>query len=60
MKVNDFTTPTYLYKAGTVALQIGKNADALKYFKRIKDEFTSSTEASNIDVFIGRAEAVLN
>jgi len=60
MKANDFTTPTFLYKAGIVALQIGKNADALKYFKRIKDEFSSSTEASNIDVFIGRAEAVLN
>jgi tetratricopeptide (TPR) repeat protein len=60
MKTNNFTTPTYLYKAGTIALQLGKNAEALKYFKRIKDEFPSSTEAANIDVFIGRAEAASN
>lgn len=60
MKSNNFTTPTYLYKAGTIALQLGKNADALKYFKRIKSEFSSSTEATNIDVFIGRAEAASN
>jgi len=60
MKSNEFTTPTYLYKAGTVALKLGKNADALKYFKRIKDDFPSSTEATNIDVFIGRAEAASN
>jgi hypothetical protein len=43
-----------------VALKLGKNADALKYFKRIKDDFPSSTEATNIDVFIGRAEAASN
>jgi tetratricopeptide (TPR) repeat protein len=60
MKSNSFTTPTYLYKAGTIALQLGKNADALKYFKRIKDEFSDSTEAANIEVFIGRAEAATN
>jgi len=60
MKSNSFTTPTYLYKAGTIAMQLGKNGDALKYFKRIKDEFSTSTEAANIDVFIGRAEAASN
>lgn len=60
LKANDFTTPTYLYKAGTVALQLGKNGDALNYFKRIKEEFSTSTEAANIDVFIGRAEAASN
>jgi tetratricopeptide (TPR) repeat protein len=60
IKSNNFTTPTYLYKAGTIALQLGKNSNALKYFKRIKDEFSSSTEVANIDVFIGRAEAASN
>ncbi len=60
MKTNDFTTPMYLYKAGNVALQLGQNDKALKYFQRIKDEFPSSTEASNIDVFIGRAEAAID
>ena len=57
---NDFTTPMYLYKAGNVALDLGKNAEALKYFNRIKDEFASSTEAANIDAFIGKAQAASN
>jgi hypothetical protein len=49
----------YLFKAGSIALQIGDHTKALKYFKRIKDEFSTSTEATNIDVFIGKAEASL-
>lgn len=57
MKSNNYTTPVYLYKAGTVALKLGKNDKALAYFTRIKEEFASSTEATNIDVFIGKAEA---
>jgi tetratricopeptide (TPR) repeat protein len=56
---NEFTVPMYLFKAGTIAMQIGDNAKALKYFNRIKDEFSTSTEATNIDVFIGKAEASL-
>ncbi|NND51187.1 MAG: tetratricopeptide repeat protein [Flavobacteriaceae bacterium] len=60
MKTNDFTTPMYLYKAGIVALDLNENAKALKYFKRIKDDFPQSTEAANIDVFIGKAEAASN
>ena len=60
MKTNNYTTPLYLYKAGTVALELGKNADALKYFNRIKTEFSSSTQATNIDAFIGKAEAASN
>ena len=59
-KTNDFTTPMYLYKAGNIALELGQNNKALDFFKRIKDEFPDSTEASNIDVFIGRAEAAIN
>lgn len=54
---NEFTAPMYLFKAGNIALDLGENEKALKYFKRIKDEFSTSTEATNIDVFIGKAEA---
>ena len=60
MKTNDFTTPKYLYKAGNVALQLERYDDALKYFQRIKDDFSDSTEASNVDVFIGKAQAASN
>jgi tetratricopeptide (TPR) repeat protein len=56
---NEFTAPMYLFKAGNVAMTIGDNAKALKYFERIKNEFSASTEAANIDEFIGKAEASL-
>jgi len=60
LKSNDFTTSMYLFKAGNMAMQLEKNAKALTFFKRIKDEFPTSTEATNIDVFIGKAEAASN
>jgi tetratricopeptide (TPR) repeat protein len=60
MRNNELTTPIYLYKAGVTALDLGKANDALKYFNRIKEDFSSSTEAANIDVFIGKAEVLAN
>jgi len=54
---NDYTTPLYLFKAANVAQSLGQNDKALDYFQRIKNEFSSSDQAKNIDVFIGRAEA---
>ncbi len=56
---NEFTTPLYLFKAANLANKLGDSNKALTYFKRIKNEFPDSTEATNIDVFIGRAEAAL-
>ena len=53
---NDYTTPRYLYKAGIVAMDLGYSDKALSYFTRIKDEFSKSTEASNIDALIGYAK----
>lgn len=58
LRTNDLTTPMYLYKAGITALDLEKYNDALKYFNRIKEDFSKSTEATNIDVFIGKAEAL--
>ncbi|NNK82807.1 MAG: tetratricopeptide repeat protein [Flavobacteriaceae bacterium] len=60
MKSNEFTTPMFLYKAGSVALKLGKNDKALTYFTRIKDDYSKSAEASNIDAFIGKAKAASN
>ena len=60
MSTFGFTTTMYLFKAGNIALHLGDNTKALQYFKRIKDEFASSTEAANIDAFIGKAEAASN
>ncbi|MCX7550023.1 tetratricopeptide repeat protein [Xanthomarina sp. F2636L] len=60
LRTNDFTTPLYLYKAGIIALELGKADKALTYFNNIKENYASSTEASNIDVFIGKAQVLAN
>jgi len=60
LKTNNYTTPMYLYKAGVLGLKIGNNAKALEFFNQIKSEFPESTEAKDIDVFIGKAEAAIN
>ncbi|WP_370003633.1 tol-pal system YbgF family protein, partial [Winogradskyella sp.] len=57
--VNEFTTPMYLLKAARVAIDLGENAKALEYLNRIKSEFSSSTEATQVDVLIGMVEAKL-
>ncbi|EDP70272.1 TPR domain protein [Flavobacteriales bacterium ALC-1] len=57
--VNDFTTPMYLMKAARVAIDLGQNDKALGYLKRIKSEFTTSTEFAQVDVLIGQVEASL-
>ncbi|WP_299112810.1 tetratricopeptide repeat protein [uncultured Winogradskyella sp.] len=56
---NDFTTPVYLLKAARVAIDLGENAKALDYLKRIKSDFPDSTEAGQADVLIGKVEASL-
>ncbi len=60
MRNNEYTTPMYLYKAGTIALELGKADKALTYFNKIKDEFPNSSEAATIDVFIGKAQVLAN
>lgn len=54
---NDYTAPKYLYKAGITALELGQSDAALKFFQRIKEEYSAADEARNIDAFIGIAEA---
>lgn len=60
LRNNEYTTPMYLYKAGAVALDLGKADKALTYFNRIKDEFPNSSEAATIEVFIGKAQVLAN
>ena len=60
MKLNEYTTPMYLFKAAVIAMDLGETTKALGYFKRITEEFPSASEATNIDTFIGKAEAAIN
>ncbi|HEX9600992.1 MAG TPA: tetratricopeptide repeat protein, partial [Mariniflexile sp.] len=60
LRNNEYTTPMYLYKAGVIALDLGKADKALTYFNKIKEEFPNSSEAGTIDVFIGKAQVLAN
>ncbi|QDO95440.1 tetratricopeptide repeat protein [Formosa sediminum] len=60
LKTNEFTTPMYLNKSGLIALELGKADEALGYFETIKNDYPSSTEASTVDVFIGKAQVLAN
>ena len=53
---NNFTAPRYLMKHGLLAMMNGKNEAALKSFKTIKEKYSTSTEAGNIDAYIARVE----
>lgn len=58
MRSNEYSTCTFLYKAGIIALDLGKPNDALGFFNRIKTEYPKSQEAKNAEVFIGKAQAM--
>ncbi len=53
---NDFTSPLYLFKAGNIAMELKKYDKAEEYFTKIKDNYTKSDEARNIDIFVQRAQ----
>jgi tetratricopeptide (TPR) repeat protein len=52
---NDFSA-AYLMKAGLTYEKLGKYADALKIYKKIKTHHGKTTEAQEIDKYIERAE----
>lgn len=56
---NDFTAPLYLMKAARVALDLGENKKAQDYLKKIKSEYPTSNEASQVDVLLGKTQASL-
>lgn len=58
-RVNDYLTPRFLFKAGTIAMDLEQYDKALTYFNRIKDEFPNSEEGRTIDVYIGNVEYLL-
>jgi tetratricopeptide (TPR) repeat protein len=53
---NDFTTPRYSFKAGVIALELGKKEEALKFFTDIEENYKGSVEAGNIDTYLGMAQ----
>ena len=52
---NDFTTPRFSFKAGLMALELGKKEEALKLFTVVKEEYRQSPQAMDVDFYIGMA-----
>ena len=48
---------TYLLKAGVVCEELGDNAKALSFYKKIKDQYPQSIEGYDIDKYISRIES---
>ncbi len=51
---NSFSTPIYLFKAGTILEIMGDFENALIQYERIKKEYNGSSEARDIEKYIAR------
>jgi tetratricopeptide (TPR) repeat protein len=60
MRDNDYTTPMYLYKAGTIALELGDADKALTYFETIKDKYPNASDIAMVEVLLGKAKVMAN
>jgi len=58
MRSNELTAPRFLLKAAITAIQLGKGDKAVEYLNRINDEFANTPEASQVAIYLGRAEAL--
>lgn len=56
---NNFAVPFVLFKAGLLAEEMGQAQKATQYFERIKYDFPESSQASNIERYLARAQAQL-
>jgi tetratricopeptide (TPR) repeat protein len=51
---NEIVTAYYLKKAGMLSEQLGKTADAAKFYQKIKSKFPMSPVGSDIDKYLAR------
>lgn len=55
-KADNMFAAAYLFKAGIVCEELGNNAAALDYYKKIKDQYPQSIEGYDIDKYISRID----
>ena len=55
-KDNEFTTPLFLFKAGQTALELKKYSKAESFFTVIKDKYSNTDQASDIEKYINLAK----
>ena len=57
-KDNEFTTPMFLFKAGSAAMSLKKFDKALSLFNQIKEKYPKSTQGTDIDKYISMVKYV--
>lgn len=60
VRTNAFTTPKYLLKAAVTAVELGKMDKAKSLLKRIEDDYSDSSEAKRVPVYMGLAQSGSN
>ena len=58
LRENEFTTPTFLFKAGHAYAFANNYKKALPLYERIKKDFNLSTEGRDIDKYIAHAKSM--
>jgi tetratricopeptide (TPR) repeat protein len=51
---NKFSAPIFLMKAGFVAEKLGNKEEAIELYKKLQKEYPLSTEARNVEKYLGR------
>ena len=51
---NSFSAPKFLLKAGNIASLLGNKSEALKFYTKIKQDYSKSPESNLIDIQIGK------
>lgn len=57
MRKNALTTPIYLLKAGTIALELEKSSVAKKHLERLVSEYPNTKEAEKALTYLGTTQA---
>ncbi|MCT8339949.1 tetratricopeptide repeat protein [Flavobacteriaceae bacterium TK19130] len=58
LAANDLTAPRYLLKAGITAMKLEQYDKALAHFQTIEDEYSTSEEANQAQLYVGQVEAM--
>jgi tetratricopeptide (TPR) repeat protein len=51
---DNFNSPEYLFRAGLLYQELGKNKDAIEMFRIIKDKYHSTERGADIDKYLAR------
>lgn len=57
MRENEFTTPRFLLKAAIIAIDLGKNDKAIGFLNQIKEDYSNTPAAQEVELFLGMAKA---